>query len=110
MGGWDQMRSRLRGKEDKPLIYWFSTCTDSIRTIPAMQHDRNRPEDIDSDSDDHAADTGRYACMSRPYIPRAKEDNKPADLIYEIKDGRLVANMSVMDIVQAKMRKKRLEN
>ena len=110
MGGWDQMRSRLRGREDKPLIYWFSTCTDSIRTIPAMQHDRNRPEDIDSDSDDHAADTGRYACMSRPYIPRAKEDNKPADLIYEVKDGRLVANMSVMDIVQAKMRKKRLEN
>ena len=58
----------------------------------------------------NCADTGRYACMSRPYIPRAKEDNKPADLIYEVKDGRLVANMSVMDIVQAKMRKKRLEN
>lgn len=74
MGGWDQMRSRLEGEDlgepmgQRPMIYCFNTCVDSIRTIPALQHDVNRPEDLDSDMEDHAADEWRYACMSRPYI------------------------------------------
>jgi hypothetical protein len=57
MGGWDQMRARLVGDGDgKPMIVCFSTCLDSIRTLPAMQHDRARPEDMDSNLEDHAAD------------------------------------------------------
>lgn len=50
------------------MIYFFSTCRDSIRTLPALQHDSDRPEDVDSESEDHAPDEIRYACMSRPYI------------------------------------------
>ena len=74
MGGWDQMRSRLVGEDGRPMIYCFSTCTDSIRTIPALQHDEARPEDLDTNSEDHAADEWRYACMSRPYAaPVPKE-------------------------------------
>src|SRR5262249_36845651 len=38
MGGWDQMRSRLVGQDGRPMIYCFSTCAASIRTIPALQH------------------------------------------------------------------------
>lgn len=68
MGGWDQLRARLRGDGDTPAIFFFSTCVDSIRTIPALQHDRARAEDLDSEGEDHAADDVRYACMSRPYI------------------------------------------
>jgi hypothetical protein len=35
MGGWDQMRGRLVGDDDGlPMIVMFSTCVDSIRTIP----------------------------------------------------------------------------
>jgi hypothetical protein len=34
MGGWDQMRSRLVGQDGRPMIYCFSTCAASIRTIP----------------------------------------------------------------------------
>ena len=67
MGGWDQMRARLVGEDGRPMIYCFSTCQDSIRTIPALQHDETRPEDLDTESEDHAADEWRYACMSRPY-------------------------------------------
>lgn len=73
MGGWDQMRARFIGEDDRPMIYCFSTCVGSIRTIPTLQHDQDRPEDLDSDGEDHAADDWRYACMSRPYaapIPR----------------------------------------
>jgi hypothetical protein len=89
------------------MIYTFSTCVDSIRTIPALQHDQDKPEDLDTDGEDHAADEWRYACMSRPYQPIRASEKKPDQLIYEVKpDGRVVANMSVMDLVQAKMRRK----
>lgn len=82
MGGWDQMRARLKGDDfgepygDRPMIYCFSTCSDSIRTIPALQHDEIRPEDINTDSEDHAADEWRYACMSRPWAPSEPEQEE----------------------------------
>lgn len=75
MGGWDQMRGRLVGELGTPMIFCFSTCTDSIRTIPVLQHDQSRPEDLDTDAEDHPADEWRYACMSRPYIKKAPEAN-----------------------------------
>lgn len=68
MGGWDQVRARLKGDGECPGILFFSTCIDTIRTLPALQHDQKRPEDLDSDAEDHAADETRYACMSRPYV------------------------------------------
>jgi hypothetical protein len=69
MGGWDAMRARLVGNLDgQPMIYCFNTCVASIRTIPVLQHDPDRPEDVDTESEDHAPDEWRYACMSRPYV------------------------------------------
>ncbi|HLI67558.1 MAG TPA: terminase family protein [Caulobacteraceae bacterium] len=67
MGGWDQMRARIGGDEAGPGLVVFSTCLDFIRTVPVLQHDADRPEDVDTDAEDHAADEARYACMSRPY-------------------------------------------
>jgi len=52
------------------MIYCFNTCRDSIRTIPALPHDKLRNEDVDSASEDHAADEWRYACMSRPWAKK----------------------------------------
>jgi hypothetical protein len=77
MGGWDQMRGRMLGESERPMIYCFSTCVDSIRTIPALQHDKDRPEDLDTDAEDHAADDWRYACMSRPWLRKAPATDKP---------------------------------
>ena len=74
VGGWDQMRQRMVG-DGKPMIYCFSTCVDSIRTIPVLQHDINKPEDLDTSAEDHAADEWRYACMSRPYVRLVSSDN-----------------------------------
>lgn len=81
MGGWDQMRGRLVGDDDgNPMIVCFSTCLDSIRTIPALQHDADRPEDLDTDMEDHAGDDWRYACMSRPWVkPAASKEPKRRD-------------------------------
>jgi len=87
MGGWDMMRNRLIGEDfgepygKRPMLYCFTTCTHSIRTIPVLQHDSSRPEDLDTDGEDHAADEWRYACMSRPYLPAPNEpeDEKESD-------------------------------
>jgi hypothetical protein len=68
IGGWDQLRSRLKGDGDRPAIYFFDTCRDAIRTLPVLQHDMDRPEDASSEGEDHACDEIRYACLSRPYM------------------------------------------
>lgn len=47
LGGWDLLRHRLKGEDGRPMIYFFSTCVHTIRTLPAMQHDEKRPEDLD---------------------------------------------------------------
>lgn len=69
MGGWDQVRARLVGENGDPMIFCFSTHAASIRTIPALQHDPDRPEDVNTESEDHVGDEWRYACMSRPFVP-----------------------------------------
>lgn len=72
MGGWDQVRSRLDGDQDgRPMLFFFETCIHAIRTIPALQHDEDRPEDLNTHMEDHSADEVRYACMSRPYERKA---------------------------------------
>jgi Terminase large subunit, T4likevirus-type, N-terminal len=73
MGGWDQVRARLSGDPDgNPMMFFFDTCRDLIRTLPMMQHDENRPEDLDTDGEDHAVDEVRYACLSRPFRARTE--------------------------------------
>lgn len=89
IGGWDQLRERLNGDHDGPQIVFFSTCIHTIRTLPALQHDADRPEDLDSSGEDHAADETRYGCMSRPYmkpIPRELEPPRGALTIQEMVD------------------------
>lgn len=76
MGGWDQMRNRMKGEDDRPMLYCFDTCIDSIRTIPVLQHDEKKPEDLDTTAEDHAADEWRYACMSRPYMRLLSSEDK----------------------------------
>lgn len=79
MGGWDQVRARLRGDGEKPALLIFDTCRELIRTLPALQHDSGRPEDVDTEGEDHAADELRYACMSRPYTPPEVVIRPPVD-------------------------------
>jgi hypothetical protein len=79
VAGWDQVRSRLIGMDGKPALYVFSTCVNLIRTLPALQHDTHKPEDLDSEGEDHAADTLRYGCMARPWIAPSPVIPKPKD-------------------------------
>jgi terminase large subunit-like protein len=105
LGGWDMMRARLAGdvrmvgepravrelgpggaspalteceRQPVPMLFVFSTCRDFIRTVPQLQHDMERPEDLDSSAEDHIADECRYACMSRPWLRAQAEPAQPA--------------------------------
>src|SRR5262245_64168759 len=85
MGGWDQMRARLVGDaEGRAMMVYFATCVDSIRTIPFLQHDPDRLEDLITDSEDHAADSARYACMSRPYVPTIERKDQDKGCGYRL--------------------------
>jgi hypothetical protein len=76
MGGWDQVRERLKGDENGAQLLIFSTCSHLIRTLPALQHDAHKAEDVDTNGEDHAPDALRYGCMSRPMI-RDKPKGEP---------------------------------
>jgi hypothetical protein len=83
MNGWDQMRARIIGTgappDNVPMFYCFSTCHALIRTLPVLQHDPAKPEDLDTESEDHAADDARYACSSRPWLRNKPEPEIPPD-------------------------------
>ena len=108
MGGWDQMRARMKGGEDgRPMLYVFDTCRDFIRTVPALQHDADKPEDLDTSAEDHVADEARYACMSRPWVPAQAEEAKPDRLDLQVMpNGQVRSNMSVFEIIEAKRKKR----
>ena len=68
--GWMQCHYRLQFDErGYPRFYVFRNCKHFIRTIPLMMYDQNKPEDLDSDLEDHIADEWRYINMSRPIKP-----------------------------------------
>jgi hypothetical protein len=66
INGWIRMRERLTSGNGPGGMVSFETCVAFNRTIPECIHDEKRPEDLDTDGEDHPADEGRYACMSRP--------------------------------------------
>jgi hypothetical protein len=83
LSGWDQLRGRIVGEAGVPMLYVFDTCRDFIRTVPVLQHDPARAEDLDTNGEDHVADEVRYACLSRPLTARASvAPNNPPDLGY----------------------------
>ena len=67
--GYVQMRQRIAGDEDGPMLYATTNCHDGFwRTMPDIVMDERHPEDIDTDQEDHCVDDVRYACMSRPWM------------------------------------------
>lgn len=63
--GWDFVRQRLK----TGTIFFFSSCIDTIRCLPALVHDPDRPGDcIDEGVESHLPDCVRYGTMSRPWV------------------------------------------
>lgn len=71
--GWYELKRRLQPVRDefgvvKPRLRFFSTCTNLIRTLPALQHDEKRPNDCATEPHEitHAPDAIRYFCDGCP--------------------------------------------
>lgn len=82
IAGWQQLHYRLSFDENGiPMMYIFKNCKGFIRTIPLLQYDDNKPEDVDTKQEDHIADETRYMCMANPIAPRKAVERKP--LVYD---------------------------
>ena len=69
--GWMQVHYRLAFDDQGfPMMYVFKNCKAFIRTMPLLQYDDHKPEDLDTSGEDHVADEVRYFLMSRPIKPR----------------------------------------
>jgi phage terminase large subunit len=78
LNGWQRLRHWLRLAPDgKPWFTISPHCGYTARTIPSLISDDKRPEDVDTDGEDHAGDALRYFVMSRP-APGAQGPQKKA--------------------------------
>lgn len=105
--GWMQIHYRLAFDENGyPMMYIFSNCKAFIRTVPMLQYDEHKPEDLDTDGEDHCIDEVRYFCMSRPIKPRMSPApdgyaQNPMYMYLDIpkSDIQATANMQRMEII-----------
>lgn len=82
---WNLVRQALHFEKDEqgnitrlPKMRVFSTCVNGIRTIPAMVHDKLKPEDLDTDAEDHWCDA--LACFyQRPAIGDSTPDTEMSE-------------------------------
>ena len=99
--GWMQVHYRLAMDENGyPQMYVFRNCQAFIRTIPLLQYDEHKPEDLDTDGEDHVADEVRYFLMSRPIQPRHE---LPPDK-YKESPMAMFLDIPKEDIIAAKRR------
>ena len=65
LSGWTTMRRLLAdaGKPDVPGLYVSRLCRYFWETVPYLERDARRTEDVASDGPDHAADAVRYGCL-----------------------------------------------
>lgn len=71
IAGWMQVHERLKFDERGfAKMYFFDNCKAIIRCMPLMMYDEHKPEDLDTDLEDHCLDETRYFCMMRPIAPR----------------------------------------
>lgn len=76
--GWMQMHYRFAFDENGyPMMYVFDSCKHFIRTIPTLIYSETKPEDLDTELEDHIADETRYMCMARPIKPVIKKHKQP---------------------------------
>lgn len=98
LSGWMQVHYRLSfDSNGYPMMYVFKNCQSFIRTLPLLQYDEHKPEDLDTDGEDHIADETRYFCMCRPIKPvlPAKRDpyyGHPAHLYLDIPKEDIIAS------------------
>lgn len=95
VAGWSLLHALLSFDDDRPPLLQISrACVNLIRTLPMMVQDSTKPEDIDSDLEDHALDASRYLAQAavgrllRGAIARAMQATPDATETYDPLLGR----------------------
>jgi hypothetical protein len=69
VAGWSVVRDFLEqsalDRPEKPGLWIMENCTEFLRTFPVLQRDDKKPDDIDTDAEDHAADDLRYCLHAK---------------------------------------------
>lgn len=58
----DRLEASIRG--EGPGIYFTANCRAAISTLPILPRDENKPDDVDTDAEDHAYDEVRYRALA----------------------------------------------
>lgn len=68
INGWELMRGKLKASKTWPMegagLFVFETCKQWIRTVPTLPRSERKPDDADTEAEDHAADMTRYRCAA----------------------------------------------
>jgi hypothetical protein len=81
--GYVEVRGRIAGDEDGPMLYAFKTCHDGFwRTMPDLVLDETKyglkAEQVETNQEDHVSDEVMYMCNSRPWMQAPhKKQEKP---------------------------------
>jgi len=68
VAGKNELHRRLQIDEftEEPRLVFFNNCVNTISQLPALPLDKNNPEDVDTNAEDHLYDALRYGVMTRP--------------------------------------------
>jgi len=68
VAGKNELHRRLQIEEftGEPGLVIFNNCRNLISQLPSIPLDRNNPEDVDTNAEDHLYDALRYGIMTRP--------------------------------------------
>lgn len=65
---WSLMRERfqnsLKPRMEEPGLFIFDNCQQFIRTVPVLPRDLKKPDDLDTDAEDHVADDSGYRVLA----------------------------------------------
>jgi hypothetical protein len=69
INGWELLREKLKNSISKegPGLYVFDTCRQFVRTVPVLPRDDKKPDDVDTEAEDHVADEVRYRVLAKKH-------------------------------------------
>ena len=100
--GTNLMREYLKiylGSDGKSTsrLKFFSNCTELIRTLPSLIHDKTKPELYDTHGEDHSADSVRYGVMGTEYEVEPEKDYSHLEARIDPKTGYVDKTMEYAD-------------
>jgi hypothetical protein len=64
------LKASLQRPMDEPGMFIFDGCCQFIRTLPVLQRDPKKTDDVDTRSEDHIFDSVKYRCLNKRHVSR----------------------------------------